>query len=60
MIIMEMKTCKHNNLCNIIFMCVHSCWIATDDGAIWGFAAPMIAIVIVRLFSKYVNNNNLH
>ena len=28
---------------------IHSCWIDTDKGAIWGFVAPMLAIIIVRL-----------
>ena len=27
---------------------IHSCWIDTDKGAIWGFVAPMLAIIIVR------------
>ena len=39
-----MMTCYYY----LAYVC--SCWIATDDGAIWGFVAPMIAIVIVRLF----------
>ena len=38
---------------------IYSCWISTDQGAIWGFAGPMIAIIIVRLFlnTYYVNHS---
>ena len=51
---MEMMNCKHYIIIyashgNLIF-CMCSCWIGTNDGAIWGFVAPMIAIIIVRLF----------
>ena len=33
---------------------IHSCWIHTDEGAIWGFVAPMLAIITVRIF--YIHN----
>ena len=33
---------------------VHSCWIDTDEGAIWGFVAPMLAIIIVRFACIFV------
>ena len=28
---------------------VISCWIETEKGAIWGFVAPMLAIIMVRV-----------
>ena len=32
----------------ITYIYMHSCWIDTDEGAIWGFVAPMLAIITVR------------
>ena len=34
----------------IVIHTLYSCWIDTDKGAIWGFVAPMLAIIIVRLY----------
>ena len=28
-------------------LCIHSCWVSTDKGAIWAFAGPMIAVLLV-------------
>ena len=30
---------------------VQSCWIDTEKGAIWGFVAPMLGIIIVSFVS---------
>ena len=30
-----------------------SCWIDTEKGAIWGFVAPMLAIIFVSYFYFY-------
>ena len=48
---MEMNICKHMIiLCFKKVLIFHndSCWIETDKGAIWGFVAPMLAIITVR------------
>ena len=40
---------------------LNSCWIETEQDAIWGFVAPMLAIIIVRFvvvtFIYYVCSN---
>ncbi|XP_065895640.1 adhesion G protein-coupled receptor L4-like [Dysidea avara] len=37
-----------------------ACWISDDDGAIWAFTAPMIAIIIVNYFFLAVSVYNIY
>ena len=38
------------------FMCTFSCWISTDDGAIWAFVGPMLLIVLVIIWlASYIS-----
>ena len=32
-----------------IMFCVNSCWLSVEEGTIFGFVAPMLAILLVRL-----------
>ena len=50
MVSMDMMTCEYS--ISTVFMnlyptIVQSCWIDTEKGAIWGFVAPMLGIIIV-------------
>ena len=31
-----------------MLLCIHSCWMSVDKGTIFGFVAPMLAIILVR------------
>ena len=30
------------------YLILQSCWISTENGAIWGFVVPILAIIVVR------------
>ena len=51
MISMEMMTCEYRfSFILMLKFChckIRSCWIKTDDGAIWGFVAPILVIILV-------------
>ena len=53
MINMDMMTCEYTDLLKLCTLALlqNSCWIETDHekGGIWGFVAPMLAIIIVRI-----------
>ena len=55
MINMDMMTCKcFYYFVHLYLILVQSCWIDTDRGAIWGFVAPVLVIIIVRLSIVYL------
>ena len=54
MVSMDMMTCEYS--ISTVFMnlyptIIQSCWIDTEKGAIWGFVAPMLGIIIVSFVS---------
>ena len=35
----------------ICFMVLGSCWLSVDDGVVWSFIGPMLAIILVGFLS---------
>lgn len=44
--------CKYDNNKDLFcFVIVFSCWLSTEKGVIWAFAAPVLGIIAVRAYS---------
>jgi len=43
----EVNCCFFINFITTVFQCTSSCWLSTENGVIWAFVAPMLAIITV-------------